>query len=223
MTMNKEIKIAQNLTIKNWEDLEKKLKTNLNSNWDEAYKFFELRISSRYLKPINSILELKSNNGEGFAIVNLQCSLIEMIESFINGWIYSHKPRGWFKKGQKSEVISNACIFKSFFANRINIKNLKIDGGDFYDSVRCGLLHETQTKNNWKIKLDTEKTGLCYEEKDEFKIIYRENFQRYLELLIDDYKNAIINRLNFDNISSCELRVNFISKFNHICKESLEK
>lgn len=219
MTMNKEIKIAQNLTIKNWEDLEKKLKTNYNNNWDEAYKFFELRICSRYLKPINSILELKPNNGKGFAVVNLQCSLIEMIESFINGWIYKY-PNFINQEGKPFK--GNQNIFKSFFDNRSPFKKYhpKINGNLFYVDVRCGLLHETQTKNNWKIKKDTANTKLSYVENSDEKIIYRENFQRDLELLIDDYKKAIINGLNFDNISACELRKNFISKFNHICKES---
>ena len=222
-----EIKIAGKLTIKDWIDLvggieEDKVTIDYKSDekWSLAFYFFEERIRTRYINPINVILKMPDKSGEGFAVVNLQCSMIEMIESFINGWIYSHKPRGWFKNGQKSEVINNACIFKSFFANRINIKDLKIDGGDFYDSVRCGLLHETQTKNNWKIKLDTEKTGLSYEEKNLEKFIYRENFQRDLKLLIDRYKDVIINGGQFDGISACELRENFISKFNHICNAS---
>ena len=117
------------------------------------------------------------------------------------------------------EVMNNACIFKSFFANRIGIKNMKIDGGDFYDSVRCGLLHETQTKNNWKIRKGLS-DGDAYEEKDVFKIIYRDNFQRDLEILIENYKKAIINGVEFDGIPACELRENFIAKFNHICKVS---
>ena len=194
------MKLAGNLTINDWVEIEKKLKPNYNPYWDEAYKYFELRICTRYLKPIDAILNIKSYNGEGFAVANLQCSLIEMIESFINGWVYIHKPRGWYKNDQKSEVINNRCIFKSFFANRIGIKNMKIDGGDFYDYVRCGLLHETQTKNNWKIRKGL-RDGKAYEEKDGFK-------------------HSIIYGIEFDEIPACELRENLIAKFNHICKES---
>lgn len=231
------MKIAGKLTIKDWNDLVgsiEKSEANIiydsDEKWSLAFNFFEERIRTRYLNPIKAILEMDDNLGEGFAVVNLQCSLIEMIESFINGWVYIHKPRGWYRNNKKSEVINNACIFKSFFSNRF-IKNLKIDGGDFYDSVRCGLLHETQTKNNWKIKLDTEKTGLSYEEKDDEKFIYRENFQRDLETVINNYKAAITKKENlngdkienFNGIEINELRKNFISKFNHICKESTEK
>lgn len=223
---NKELKIAENLTIKDWEDLvgeQDKLKINYDDNekWGLAFHFFEERIRTRYLNPINAILDLKLNKGEGFAVVNLQCSLIETIESFINGWEYKHKPKGWFKNKQKSEVHNNACIFKSFFTNTMELKKMKVDGSDFYSSVRCGLLHETQTKNDWVIRVDKEKSLLIYEEKDYKKIIYRENFQKELENIIAKYKIAIIKGDPFNNITNgIELRKNFIDKMNHICNNS---
>jgi len=218
--------IAENKTIGEWEILEKKLKPAYNENWDEAYNFFELRICTRYLKPIEAILHLNTNNGEGFAIVTLQCSLIETIESFINGWIYRY-PHFINQNGIKLK--SNDKIFKSFFSKRSPFKHypIKIIGGKFYKNVRCALLHETQTKDNWKIKSDTFTAGFAYEEINggNFveKTIYRENFQRDLKILISKYKTSIISGVEFDGISACELRENFISKFNHICKESILK
>ncbi|EKT4547041.1 hypothetical protein JE955_001064 [Flavobacterium psychrophilum] len=212
------MKIAGNLTINDWEEIEKKLKPNYNNYWDDAYDFFELRICTRYLKPINAILNLKSFKGEGFAAVNLQCSLIEMIEIFINGWVFDYpnfiNPKGII-------LNENDKIFKSFFSNREPFKNYfpKIIGKRFYVDVRCGLLHEAQTKNNWKIKKGI-KNGNAYEFDGNFKIVYRENFQRDLNILLEIYKNAIINGVEFDGIPSCELRENFIAKFNHICKVS---
>lgn len=213
-----DIKIAGNLTIKDWVYIENKLKPNYNHYWNEAYDFFELRICTRYLKPINSILNMKAYKGEGFAIVNLQCSLIEMIESFINGWVFDYpnfiNPKGIILNG-------NDKIYKSFFNNREPFKNYnpKISGKRFYVDVRCGLLHEAQTKNNWKIKKGIE-NGNAFEFDGNFKNIYRENFQRDLKILIDNYKNSIIYGVEFDGISACELRENFIAKFNHICKVS---
>ena len=99
----KELRIAGNLTIKDWEDLEKKLDQNNDELWSLAFHFFEERIRTRYFNPINAILDLKLNKGEGFAVVNLQCSLIETIESFINGWVYNNDNStgisiGWYDK-----------------------------------------------------------------------------------------------------------------------------
>jgi hypothetical protein len=222
-----DIKIAGIKTINDWRNLvgvEKEQKINYTSNekWDEVFHFFEERIRTRYLNPIDVILNMPGKVGEGFAAVNLQCSLIETIESFINGCIHKYDNNSeklkWKRKG-KIIFHSNKSIFKSFFANRIIIKDLKIDGGDFYESVRCGLLHETQTKNNWKIKKGIE-NGNAFELDGYFKIIYRENFQRDLKLLIDRYKDVIINGGEFDGICACELRENFIAKFKHICDES---
>lgn len=226
--MNKEddIKIAGNLTISDWGNLEMLLKKEDDKNWGLAFHFFEERIKTRYFNPIYAILSMDLLSGEGFAVVNLQCSLIETIESFINGWKFSTDPYGWYKNkivlGQNDKQITkNQRIFESFFNNRDPFKNYsqKISGETFYTDVRCGLLHEAQTKNNWKIKKGIE-NGEAYKLDGNFNIIYRENFQRDLEILIENYRRAIINGVGFDDISACELRENFIAKFNHICKIS---
>lgn len=222
------MRIAGKLTTKNWEELVTNLNSEKDENWGLAFHFFEERIKTRYLNPIHTILKMEDNLGEGFAVLNLQCSLIETIESFINGWVYHNDGirknlNGWFQNIVQDEthikkIQNNLYIFESFFKNHLIFK--KINGKHFYFNVRCSLLHETQTKNNWKIKLDKDNTGVNYEEKNDEKLIYRENFQKDLEKLINDYKNAIINDTKFCEIESKELRINFIAKFNHICDKS---
>ena len=222
------MRIAGKLTTKDWEELVTNLNSEKDENWGLAFHFFEERIKTRYLNPIHTILKMEDNLGEGFAVLNLQCSLIETIESFINGWVYHNEEirknlNGWFQNIVQDEthikkIQNNLYIFESFFKNHLIFK--KINGKHFYFNVRCSLLHETQTKNNWKIKLDKDNTGVNYEEKNDEKLIYRENFQKDLEKLINDYKNAIINDTKFCEIESKELRINFIAKFNHICDKS---
>ena len=139
---------------------------------------------------------------------------------------FARADKGWFKRvvssQSKESFNTNEYIFSTFFKTHSDFK--KIKGDEFYFSVRCGLLHETQTKNNWIIKFDSEKTGLAFKEihnnQEITKIIFRENFQRDLEFLINNYKNAIINGVEFDETPACELRENFIAKFNHICNIS---
>ena len=239
LKLNQDMKIAGNLTISNWNELSKNLNCENDDNWGLAFYFFEERIKTRYINPIKSILAIDDNLGEGFAVVNLQCSLIETIESFINGWKFSINPYGWYKiNGDKDQLIKkNQNIFESFFEKRKPLKDYeqKINGELFYQDVRCGLLHETQTKNNWKIRCDTAESGLAYQEIDNGniveKIIYRENFQRYLEGIIENYKNAIskgedlkgVKIENFNGIPIKDLRYNFREKFNHICTESKPK
>jgi hypothetical protein len=212
------MKIARKKTIKEWINLvgdEKEPKINYISNekWDEVFDFFEERIRTRYINPIHVILNLKDNLGEGFAIVNLQCSLIETVECFINGLIFQYPnfimPSGVIlKKGSKG-------VFESFFKKREPFNTMDIDGSDFYKSVRCGLLHETQTKNGWK----TLAQG-C-DKSIENKIIYRNDFQLDIEKVIENYKKAIVHGIELNQIPTYELRENFIYKFNNICKTSL--
>lgn len=216
------MKIAGHKTTSDWLNLAKKLNPKDDDYWCEAFSFFSERIFSRYTAPIDAIIKTDKNNGEGFAIVNLQCSLIETIESFINGCICeydSKKRKNIWKRTDQILFVNNRDIFISFFKNRFPFKTFYIDGADYYHSVRCALLHETQTKNNWKIKKGINQ-GYAFEMKDGTKNIYRNNFQRDLQILIDSYKNAIVNGDTFDNISSLDLRESFIHKFNYICQAS---
>jgi hypothetical protein len=199
------MKIAGNLTVKDWEDLSKKLDVDNDDLWGNAFNFFEERIKTRYLNPINQILQMDLKTGEGFAVVNLQCSLIETIECFLYGWIYKHP--NYFCIKDKSTFRGNQQIFESFFDNRSPFKELKIEGCDFYKNVRCALLHETQTKKGWVVKKGNKKIY-------DTKIIYREAFQAGIEKVLEDYKDIIINKKDKD------IRNYLKIKFDHICKES---
>lgn len=219
--MNKNIKIASQITIKDWEELKMKLDPENNNLWDMAYKLFFDRIRERYLNPINAILNLKQNTGEGFSAVNLQCSLIETIESFYNGWIsdkskYYHRNLEDLAKYPnaegKKEDVSGKFIFKKFFLKRTDQLH-QIDGDDFYLHVRCALLHEVQTKNNWVIRCNNEKP--FYYEEEGMKVINRNKFQKELERVIEKYKEELLT--GEDKI---ELRKNFICKFENICSKS---
>lgn len=220
------MKIAGKKTILDWKELEKTLCLNNNENWDKAFDFFYQRINTRYLYPIEKIISIGENIGEGFAIVNLQCSLIETLESFINGCNSSYNEKTRKTEWKRVEQIifrSNKEIFTSFFNKRKPFANYdsQINGEDFYRNVRCPLLHETQTKNNWVIRCNSsQKNRLTYSINKEKKILYREKFQKDLIEMILEYKDAIINQNSFNEFNNEILRQNFIIKFNSICKNS---
>lgn len=229
-----DIKIAGVHTVKQWKELEQTLNNREDVCWEYAFRFFEERIETRYLEPIEAILNIGNNKGEGFAVVNLQCSLIETIESFIQGWVYNatktvdKKGNTWYSEDKiviykNDEELKNLNIFVSFFDNRepfnIKFEENNLQGDDFYWNVRCALLHETQTKNNWKIKKSIDDKN-AFEVKGGFKILYRENFHRDIKEVIKNYKSAIVEGEKFDGIEGNKLRQNFRDKFNHICNQS---
>lgn len=209
-----DIKIAGNLTIKDWKNLEVKLKPNYDLYWDNAYIYFETRINTRYIKPIEAIKKL-NKKGEGFAIVNLQCSLIETIESFICGIIHIY-PYFYLKNSKAFK--NNNRIYVSFF-NRFNDKFNNLNGKLFFSKVRNPILHETQTKSSWKI-LAENNNEIAYFTQYDNHTIYRNNFQDKILEILKDYKDSIIFNKPFYGIPACELRENYITKFNHICNQS---
>lgn len=214
-------KIAGNLTIKDWHTLMEELDPRNDEAWGKAYNFFEQRITNRHLNPINKILNMRLNSGEGFAVVSLQCSLIETVESFYNGWIYefpTYKKEGKIVKNKKGHNLNNCNIFESFFQNRIPFT--KIDGKDFFFNVRCALLHESQTKNGWRI-LGRNSSNNFFRNIGRESIIYRSNFQNVINEVILNYKMAIVFGSSYGELSVPELRTNFTNKFNHICQISL--
>ena len=106
--------------------------------------------------------------GEGFAIVTLQCALIEMFAAFKYGKIHNREKEEdgpsyeykssdqYFIKFLKSEPIFQNHFF--IIDGRGNKQgNTPFNAKDFYGSVRCGLMHEARTKKDWRIIAKTQK------------------------------------------------------------------
>jgi len=150
----------------------------------------------------------------------LQCSLIETIECFYNGWIA--KGNKHCETSNRKKIIDHIVVFNSFLNKIDSFRKYNLNAKDFYINVRCGLLHELQTKNNWII-LDSKsnKASFFLREKDNKKIIYRSNLQAEIEKEFENYKKIIVCG---DNISGTvdlkKIRQDFIGKINLICDNS---
>ena len=164
---------------------------------------------SRYLTPIETLQQSGSQCGEGFSIVAVQCTLIEFLESTIQGKSYRYRRDGDPLLGQH-EYSNSGSIFESFLTNRTPFKVEFITqqlAHDFYVSVRCGVLHEARTKNGWVIRakhgsriIDT--TGAQ-------KILYRDNFQKALLDFVAWYKSTLT--------SDSAIQEAFVRKFDSLC------
>ncbi len=176
--------------------------------WKKAFKsYFQARLSYRYLKPITTLQHSGTTAGEGFSIVAIQCSLIEFLESTLQGKSYRRRRNGDPPLGQYEYSISSG-IFESFLVNRppFDREFTKPLAHDFYESVRCGVLHEARTKNGWTI-LRKSKNGTVVE--PDLKIIYRDNFQSALLEFVEWYKRELPSRR--------DLQEAFLRKFNSLC------
>ncbi len=85
-----------------------------------------------------------------------------MFSAFRQGKIFNHKktsasPNYEYRESQKmfTSLLKTASIFKDIFWKYDNKNKIITDkpysSEDFYKCVRCGLMHEARTKENWYI------------------------------------------------------------------------
>jgi hypothetical protein len=205
----RDIEIAGSNTCNDWKILRRKLVGDADAKlWqDAANGYFYERLSLRYLKPIQILQENGTYQGEGFSIVAIQCSLVEFLEATLKGVRYRYLRKG-MKLGPY-DYSNSGDLFISFLCNRSPFKtnfNQQV-ARDFYEGVRCGLLHEATTKNGWTIWAEGPRGKVINASR---KIVYRNNFQLALLEFIRNYEQALL--------SDKALQEAFIRKFDSLCE-----
>ena len=101
-----------------------------------AVKIFHDRIETRYLEYIESILD---HSTSGFAVLTLECALIETLQQFRTG-------KGKTPKKKVGEYFVSFLTETSFGAHFDRPK-----AELFYTSIRCGLHHQSEAEGNSRI------------------------------------------------------------------------
>lgn len=133
-----------------------------NAYWEQAIQLFSTRFNRKFLNPIQRIIDLRNLEGEGFSVLTIQCAIIEALAAFKAGKIYNYRmstPSPNFEYSDSRalfvEFLNGAHIFENNFfikdASGQTINNTPFSADSFYADVRCGLMHEARTKNNWII------------------------------------------------------------------------
>ena len=182
--MNKNIKLASKFTIEDDEQMEKDL------NKEGIANFVFKRLSERYLIPLEKV---PSDFINGFSLMANACLLIETYESFIKGW--------------KDTAAKERHPFDSFFKREEGFKDFKYKGRDFYKDVRCGILHQGETKGGWKI---TRKEDAPIFNRAE-KTINASKFFEELRVSLESYRELLINS-EWDALiwENCRKKISFI-------------
>jgi hypothetical protein len=212
MTLPGETRIAGNKTVADWENARGDLLKGANeSKWNEIFReFFLERIETRYFHPIIALGRMNRGKGEGFSIVALHCSLIEFLASTLEGKQYRYQRNGKPDLGIH-EYSNSRDIFVKFLESQGPFDAIFSDkgtAGDFYASVRCGLLHEARTKNGWRIKVSQSAT-LAIDTRA--KVIYRNKMQSAFGEFVDLYRQQLL--------VDAVLQQAFIRKFDSLCSE----
>jgi hypothetical protein len=208
--MSDDVKIAGNKTIKDWQQFKQTLVPGGDAKaWKAAFEmYFEARLTTRYLTPIESLQASHTLNGEGFSILAIHCSMIEFLESTLQGRAYRFRRKKDPPLSQY-EYAESGQMFTAFLTKRqpfSTVFNASL-ASDFYSGVRCALLHEARTKDGWIIKA---KGPAIAEVAGGSKLVYRNNFHDALLNFIEWYGGVIQ--------TDQALQEAFLRKFDSLCR-----
>lgn len=148
--------------------------------------FIHHRFRERYVVPV---LAVPAEEKSGFLILAVSCLLLEALESFYQGWESTERTRT--QPGRSKEA------FRLFFKHQWRFKAFGDHAEQFYKNVRCGILHQAETKGGWHIH----RRGRLFDE-DEL-IVNATLFHGNLSGALDDYRRELIrspwDSLRWDN------------------------
>lgn len=143
------------------------------------------RFDERYFRPVAD-----SKSKHGFTVMAIACLIIETLESFYQGLVDT---RGKSKR-----------MFSSFFARCPGLAEFGHNGDWFFTDIRCGILHQAETRNGWKIR----RKGPLLEGSS--KVVNAAAFMKQLQIAVKQYAAEIQ--------SDEKLWKNFCKKMDAICE-----
>ncbi len=172
----------------------KALNLATKTDWRKAVRMVEDRLNARFFDAVKTI---DKQDFAGFAVLALDCLLIETLQQFREG--ADETPR---RKGERYFVdFLTTAPFSAHFS--------KATAAKFYDHFRCGVLHQAEIKSSSKVR----RVGPLVAPTADGKglIINRKLFHATLRKAFAAYLRALRNR------SDGLLCQNFVKKMDFIC------
>ena len=207
--------------ILNWTDEHwKALSFASEHDWDVAIEILEDRINYRYLDAIEVLqkddtLHYREHKQRrfGFAMLALDCLLIETLAQFYSGLKSSEEAREELRLNNTEFyvkfLIEKSFVLKSAFARPAALA--------FYRTIRCGILHQAETKEDSLIRFldDGNYSDKPFKLSDDEKSlkIYWSNFHQIIKNEFETYCKHLKN-----NDGPDDLREKFKDKMDFICR-----
>ena len=175
-------------------------------DWQQATRIFEDRIRGRFLNVIDAI---KCQRGSGFAVMALDCLLVETLEQFRQGVPSTRSRSG--SGGYIANFLTQTSFQESFGTDTSRSGLART----FADHIRNGILHQAETKK--KSRIIRGKTRLVAWIDDGHKAIAvnRDEFHKQLLKEFGDY----LERLRKPQTSEDrDLRHKFKVKMDYVCR-----
>lgn len=150
-------KISAKYTASDWPtDLDR-----YSPDWVKAIDIVRDRFESRYFRPVNDLIESENSDVKyncGFVVMSIDCLLIEALNQYYFGITHTgekyYKDRfnpaiNDFEQNPNRMYWYGWQAFRDFFKHSVHFEKFTHDPElphVFYDDIRCGLLHQAESK-----------------------------------------------------------------------------
>ncbi|MRI35430.1 hypothetical protein EOPP23_20940 [Endozoicomonas sp. OPT23] len=159
------VELSSSVSSEDWAELKE------NQDKQSITSFLKHRYEERYFDPM-----LHNSSKHGFSMMAISCL---MIESFIS-----------LKKGWKRTNTKGKHVFEEFFQSSSHFEEFHGLGADFYEHIRCGILHQAETTGGWKIRRDLTHKIVCRDQ----KIIDASKFMKALKHTFYEFLDHLKNQ-----------------------------
>ncbi|MCX6830515.1 MAG: hypothetical protein NT028_00025 [candidate division Zixibacteria bacterium] len=191
--------IAPGLRNTDWQELNL-TPESAGDDWTKAVAMFSKRMD-RFLVPVDL---MSSSEFSGFAIMALDCLLIETLQSFRLGRSNPVNTNDKQSKRMVVEFLTQRPLFKASFQDETKAKL-------FYDHFRNGILHQAEVKSSGRIRIDTPEMIMPSDDSQSL-VVNRRIFHDALAQEAKAYMRELVDGVDTD------LRRNFIKKMKEICR-----
>ncbi|WP_044478131.1 hypothetical protein [Paenibacillus antibioticophila] len=201
-----EVLISPNYKIRDYTELDLRIDSD-QETWDKAIDIFKDRIEGRFLLLIQELshkagFDYKSFE-YSFSSMALCCLLIETLFQFYKG--LNETRRGYNWQGMNVDAFKHFFRESEYFSSYISDNESEV----FYRDIRCGILHQAQTKRNSQLTIDQDQMIHSIDNG------IRVDIGIFTDALIQEYE-SYTRRIKCAQDGSITLRENFIRKMNFI-------
>ncbi len=179
----------------------KKITFQSEEDWQLAVDIFKDRILERFLNPLEHIEKYPYT---GFAVLALDCLLIEMLQQFREG--VNRTPTG------KSKLFFISFLTETGFKKDFDKRQAEL----FYRQIRCGILRQAEVRGSSRVLVSDREPMVAYASDHRGLVVNHKFFHEQLLTEFNNYPRELLNSANR------ELREKFKSKMMTICKTACD-
>jgi hypothetical protein len=168
MKVNAPLSLSPRYTEKHWNDA-----FDGREDWDTAINIVEDRIRGRWLDAADQLL---SEPHSGFAIVALDCIVLESLWGFMNGVAV---PQRQEKQAYRDVLAGPTFGWSTELSDA------------FRQLVRNGIMHDAETRSRWLIKKTVPRTEVVQRDKNGDYALNRTKFHSALEAAFEGWLAAL--------------------------------